>query len=652
MRRITAFVLLALTLLWAVPALAQQPYPLEFTPYPCPFPNPTTPNIRLECGSVTLPQDRAKPDAQQVEVAVAIFRAVGIHIRPDPLIYLDGGPGSYTIERWGPLFDTAFAPFADQRDIILIDYRGTGYSRPNLICTEQSDYTHLYLQDANVDDDQLTERYLEATENCRQRLVNDGVDLGMYTSAILAQDVVDVWTALGYNQVNLLGISYGSRLALTLMRDHPQAIRSVIIDGVYPPQVSQQETGFFTLSRVLEEVFTTCAADTTCAANYPNLREVTYELAFRLQEALIDLHMSIPDEQGSPQNYTNSLNGVQLFNTFQHFLYYNHASSILPRIIYQAYEDGNFEPFNYLASQPYADLYNFSGGLNVTINCNEELPFVNVAKIIESARQYPELVRLYGFDESTFSTGEILEYVDFCSRWHTANPDPIENQAVSSDIPVLITSGQFDPVTPPEWAELAAQTLSNHYRYTFPGMGHGVMLSGLNSCPVLIGIAFLNNPAQSPDSGCIQHMQVSFDTPISRLHLIVQTNNNLGLRYVYPKGWVDTSGSATVFQPSRSSRSGIMYAPVFNQDARYYIDSVKEFYKITQENLPERVVIRSQVWTINRMYSGGNGYYINIAYTVKGDNSVVIITFTPDAAENQVIYEQFLLPALGSVRIN
>jgi pimeloyl-ACP methyl ester carboxylesterase len=281
MMRRRLFALLFLLLL-ALPAQAQDEYEPEYERAACPFVPPE--NIEVECGTMIVPEDRADPLGNIVLIGVATFRATGRRPQPDPIFFLNGGPGSYTLETWGEdySFNYLFAPFIEQRDVVLIDYRGVGSSEPNMFCDEVLDYTFDTLDDA-LTDAQATDSYTAAVNACRQRLIDfEGVNLRMYNSAVFAQDVADLRRVLGYDVINLFGVSYGTRLALTMLRDQPEGIRSVILDGVYPPQVDRSAENLPNVNRALEALFTACAASRECDAEYPDLRETFYSTARRL----------------------------------------------------------------------------------------------------------------------------------------------------------------------------------------------------------------------------------------------------------------------------------------------------------------------------------------------------------------------------------
>jgi pimeloyl-ACP methyl ester carboxylesterase len=221
----------------------------------CPFYVPLT--FEVDCGYLSVPENRQDPDSPMIQLAVAIIR--GESPAPEPIIYLEGGPGGSALTGFYYWLESPFTP---DYDVILFDQRGIGYSTPRLECPIPGEDT----------------TYEEDAEICRELLEDEGIDLAMYTSANSAADIEDLRIALGYDQINLFGVSYGTRLALTYMRDFPDAIRSVILDSAYPPQVNGYEEQPINALSAFQALFNGCADDQACNAAFPDLENVFYQL--------------------------------------------------------------------------------------------------------------------------------------------------------------------------------------------------------------------------------------------------------------------------------------------------------------------------------------------------------------------------------------
>ena len=231
MKRFLILVLAGLVLLAAFPAAAQDAATPRFEPGDCIFQSPA--GQEPECGYLIVPEDRSNPDGNTIQIAVARFKSTNPNPPDDAMIYLEGGPGGSTLENISLSFDSLFAPYLADRDVIAFDQRGVGLSQPTLDCPELTDMTYAML-DQRITVDESVRLGAEAISACGARLQSDGINLAAYNSVESAADVNDLRQVLGYDQLDLLGISYGTRLALTIMRQQPEGLRAVILDSVWP----------------------------------------------------------------------------------------------------------------------------------------------------------------------------------------------------------------------------------------------------------------------------------------------------------------------------------------------------------------------------------------------------------------------------------
>jgi pimeloyl-ACP methyl ester carboxylesterase len=241
----------------------------RFEPVDCP--SDARLPVAFHCGYLIVRADRSQPDSPTLRLMVAIYASPRSDKQPDPIIFLNGGPGSATVIG-AARTNQAFSNLSE-RDIIYFDQRGTGYSEPDMTCPEidAADYANL-AQAGSLEDHAA--RLLEAARTCHDRLIAAGVNPALYNSAASAADVADLRLALGYDEVNLLGLSYGTRLALTVMRDHPEGIRTVTLDSVYPPNVDLITPFSPNVQSIFDRIFAACATDTKCNSKYPDLPDV------------------------------------------------------------------------------------------------------------------------------------------------------------------------------------------------------------------------------------------------------------------------------------------------------------------------------------------------------------------------------------------
>jgi pimeloyl-ACP methyl ester carboxylesterase len=484
-------------------ASAQGDYDVRYRVGNCPFffgEEPDAPTAAaISCGYLEVPQDRNRPDGLQIELAVAIIAAQNDRPHPDPILYLEGGPGGgalFAAEEW---LDSALNR---EYTIILLDQRGTGFSWPNLGCPE--------LEEVADDDD----AFLAALRDCRTRLLDLGVELAHYHSAASAQDIADLRRALGIEQWNLLGVSYGTRLALTAMRDAPEGIRSVILDSVYPPNVNAYEEQALTFAGAIAALLQGCAADRACNAAYPDLAETFYALLEELDEEPLYFYADEIDAEEDVE-----VDAYTFLSVITEALYDTDSIPYLPQLIVDTY-DGYYDlllwDFLLVDEEDYgrqrpddADLPDAASledaqGMFYAVECYEETPFADLDAAYDlAAGLHPLLADLLLQD--------VVQTLDACALWLAEQAPAQEAEPVHSDLPTLILAGEYDPVTPPAWARLAAETLPNHIYVELPRGGHGLTFA--DECITDIVLAFLADPSQAPRTRCIRRAVRPFVLP-------------------------------------------------------------------------------------------------------------------------------------------
>jgi len=462
---------------------------------------------------------------------VAIFRHPQGAVAPDPIIYLEGGPGGSSLEMIRYSFDSITAPlFAAGRDLIIFDQRGVGNSIPALDCPEVVSQS-LDLLDFEIDGKSLSDKdiynlNLTTTLACAKRLHQD-VDLSAYHTAANAADVNDLRIALGYDQVNLWSISYGTRLALSVMRDYPQGIRSVVLDSVYPPDVDLFQETPANMAGAFRVLFDQCAADQDCNQAYPHLQEQFYQTAQALDSSPVSQTITNPL---TGETYTALLDGDTFIALIFRLLYDSSVIPLLPKIIADA-NQGDLELIAQIRSLILMNLEAVSRGMYYTVLCHDEYPFSNFETHQAVLDNYPQLVGLF----ENAATGKFG--YQLCEGWDAGQAAEIDNQPVSSAIPALVMAGEFDPIAPPAWSRHAAETLENAYYFEYPAVGHGA--SVVAGCPQEMMIAFFNDPSQMPAGTCIADMAIEFATPTdpSVVNLVPLTVDQFGIRALVPQGW-------------------------------------------------------------------------------------------------------------------
>jgi pimeloyl-ACP methyl ester carboxylesterase len=494
----------------------------RFEPAACPVKIPA--DATVACGYLVVPEDRSQPGGREIRLAVAILESHSAEPAPDPVVYLEGGPGGSALEGLTYWLDS---PILDGRDLILFEQRGTHYSEPWLDCPELRE-TYVESWELGLDEEKEIAREVEAAHACRDRLLAEGVDLAAYNSAASAADLEDLRRALGYSEWNLYGISYGTRLALTAMRDHPQGIRSVILDSVYPPALD----GYVQLApytaRVIGKLLADCTADPVCNAAYPQLETDLYQLIEQLNEQPVEVtvHRSDTGERLDLQ-VDGDYMVAELFMAF----YDSSLIPFLPLLIDQV-RQGNHSVLLPLTEYTLDTYLSGSDGMNNSVQCYEEAPFNPPEAIAAAAEAVPPLLNVFTLSAT----------LQICELWGAGTAGPIEDEPVYSDIPTLVLAGEYDPITPPAAGRLAAETLSNSFYYEFPGLGHGVTL---DSCPLTITLAFLDDPTAEPEITCLDSMRGPefytdddfFLTPAA-YRLVMTLNDGLGAPFLAIAGFL------------------------------------------------------------------------------------------------------------------
>jgi pimeloyl-ACP methyl ester carboxylesterase len=459
-------------------------YQPTFESAECAFSVPA--GYNAECGYLIVPENRARPGSTLIKLHVAVFRSRSEDPANDPVVHLAGGPGSSSLSVAGYILGQGMDAILERRDLILFDQRGTGYSQPRLDCPEREALTPTLLE-GNLSSQNEADAIVEALRDCHERLSSEGVDLSAYNSAASAADINDLREVLGYAQLNLYGVSYGTRLGLTLMRDHPEAVRGAVLDSAYPPQVNLYTSLAPNAERAFNQLFAGCAADPACRSSYPELRAEFYNL--------VDALNANPGEVSLTANgvaHSIQVDGDLLIDVLFVGLYTPQVTAWMPRMIFdlQQGETGILqERLRLYFDQPPAL------GMQMAVQCNEEIPFSLVEESFVLAEGVEPQI-------AAFFPKSVQPLFAACEEWRSEPLEAIENQPVVSDVPALILAGEYDPITPPKWGRMTAETLSNAYFYEYPGNGHWVTRS--SSCARQMAFQFWEQPAEAPDSGCMQ----------------------------------------------------------------------------------------------------------------------------------------------------
>ena len=468
-RKIAPIFLLMLFLfsLTVVTPLAAQSETLPlFEPGPCPVDFNVSSDV--ECGMVTVPQDRENPDEGTVRIAVAVFAARSPRAVDDPLILLDGGPGSRTLDSYQGGLGNLLGEINYYRDVIIFDYRGIGHSEPALVCPDSAGATN---------DDWIPA--------CRDLYVLQGYDFTHFTTRDNAADAADIIRALGYDSYNIWGGSYGSSVALTVLRDHPENVRAAIVTAMQPPQGDLQAGMPIYFQRTLEAISAICQADEACAAAFPG--DLTEELAVIVERV---------NENPLPimvHGVENELDGSTVISGLSQLFKDETNIPVIPGLLAALYAEQYDVVVPYVnALNPLPDPLNPIGAW-LSMRCTDSI-LVTTPEAIDEAFQSIN---------PAFQVGLVEDHqrqVEQCELWGARVPTEADPLPAVADTPVLIISGALDMYSSQEWLDSTLETLPNGQGFMLPYHMHYVIH---NPCAAGLLTGFIEDPGAELDSSCI-----------------------------------------------------------------------------------------------------------------------------------------------------
>ncbi|MFG0329191.1 MAG: alpha/beta hydrolase [Phycisphaerales bacterium] len=435
---------------------------------------------RVLVGTFRVPENRETREGRTLELEIMLLPATGDDPQPDPVIYLAGGPGQNAAQLWGGY---RHSWMREDRDILFVSQRGTGGNN-RLTCELDGE--------AGADDhpDDL-QRYLDpgfnpdAVRECLDRL-SRAFDLRWYTTPVAMDDLDELCGLLGYEQVNLLGGSYGTRAALVFMRRHPDRVRSAILNGVAPIAFTNPlfhaEEAQAALDRIIDE----CAADPRCAEAFPDLRDKFEATLARLEAAPARVTVTHPDT-GVEVEVTLTREGFA--EAFRVLMYYDSRS--IPVLIERAHR-GEFAYFAQRGIESNRGLRDsLAFGMLLCVTCAEDIPRIDRERIDELTR------------DTFMGDGRVRRQIAICDLWPRGVVPDDYGEPVAVDTPTLIISGRLDPVTGPRWGDETARHLPNALHVVAPG-SHGVG----GACIESITRAFLERASvEELDISCVESMR-------------------------------------------------------------------------------------------------------------------------------------------------
>lgn len=433
-------------------------------------------HVEARCGTLAVPENPADPNGRRIELFVAVVPADSPNPLPDAVTLLAGGPGQAATEAYASL-PGAFAELNAKRDILLVDQRGTGNSHP-LDCPIEPD--ELWAPEVDRESvQQAARRCLDGFEE---------MDPRFYTTPIAMDDLDRVREALGYEQINLVGVSYGTRAAQVYLRRHPERVRSVVLGGVVPMTEPLGLAHAANLDAALDAVFDRCAASQPCHEAFPEPGVALQTLLERLWVAPQQVAFAHP----RTGEWTElPFSALALGGAVRMLSYTPDGQALLPLLIHDAHASGRLDRLAAQALMVSDSLMEqLSRGMELSVLCAEDEPFY-------PAHWQPPADSVMG--------AALVKYARWaCEVWPRGDIPADYHEPVESDAPVLLLSGEFDPVTPPAFAEKTMAGFSNARHLVLPGQGHALLGRG---CTGRVMADFVQEAGfESLDTECLENL--------------------------------------------------------------------------------------------------------------------------------------------------
>jgi pimeloyl-ACP methyl ester carboxylesterase len=432
------------------------------------------PSIPARCGTFVRPLDPSDESRGTIELYVAVVPALSLEPANDPFLPIAGGPGQSTVSFYAG-WSSVFERVRQHRDIVLLDQRGTGASAP-MVCDIDEDV---------VDGKFSAQQTRDLTQQCLDRLPHDP---RFFTTSVAVQDLEALRIALGYDAYNVYGISYGTRVAQHFARQFPDSTRTVIIDGVIPPQLPLGPDIATESQIAIDKVFARCLESAACNDRFPDIRGDFDLVRGALAEEAVTVEYQHPVT--AEREFTD-FTADHLAGAVRLLLYNPRTVALLPLVISEA-ADGNFAP---LAAQFHMVVTSLSESLNIGMHnavlCTEDAPFIDWDSLDTAA-----------INASYMGPLQLEAIKAMCSVWPQGVLDDNLRAPLATDLPVLLLSGGADPITPAHYADLAAVDMSNNWQIVGDNQGHG--LASVGCMPRLIGAFVSTATLEDGAEACLQ----------------------------------------------------------------------------------------------------------------------------------------------------
>ncbi|MGX9462760.1 alpha/beta hydrolase [Shewanella sp. A14] len=456
---------------------------------------------QFQCGKITVPENPKQPQGKQIDIHFAILPAIKNTHPDEALLAIAGGPGQSAIENAAG-FNRMLSKVRQQRDILLIDQRGTGQS--NILTCEDDTASLLSMNDDDLD-------IITMTEKCLSQI---DADIAQYGSNIALTDFEAVRQYLGYQKLHLYGISYGSRMAQLYMRHYPEALLTVTLDGVVPMQQSVVAIGD-SIERGLNVLWRDCKSTPACQQQFPDLVDEYNKVDQLLANAPISQQVRDP-QTDEPSDFL--LTRGKFSSAIRMAMYMANIRALIPHAIHQAAQ-GNYQPILGIYTLT-ADSAGIAMGMHASVVCGED-----IHRITDQMRKDAK---------ESYISGNMLEGLEkTCQAWPMPKVDDNFSEPIHSDIPTLLLSGELDPATPPNWGALAQEKLTKSKHFIAPYATHGV--AGQSCGNDLVAQLVDQGSVKDIDGECLQKdVRRSFYLNANTVEMLPVTNTATDIETTVP----------------------------------------------------------------------------------------------------------------------
>ena len=438
-----------------------------------------TQRLEAECANVAMPldPDLAEPNSPHITIEVVRKRSLAPEPSQDALTIINGGPGASSISLYADLAPS-LRRVLRERDIVVVDQRGTGRSTP-LACPElEADAI-----ESNI------ETIADAARTCLSSLQEDP---RFFTTSVAVRDLEYIRRALGYEQLTIYGVSYGTRVAQHYSRRYPERTRALIIDGVLPAPMALGPQVSLNAQTTLDEIFKRCSETPACQTAFPSLVSDFSRLRTEIRSNPPNVGLQDPT---TGRNQELLLTYPLMAIVLRLLSYAPETAALIPLIIHEAANERNYLPFAAQALRLTSQLSeSMSYGMHNAVVCTEDVPFYDF--------DFEEMAALL---QNTYLGAEQLDGLrTICNNWPKGYIDKDLKAPLDVNVPTLLLSGEFDPITPPDNAEITIAHLPNAKHFVAPGQGHGVIARG---CVNKIATDFISTPIlQELDTDCLDRL--------------------------------------------------------------------------------------------------------------------------------------------------